>query len=72
MPDVRRQTDDGQKAIRIAHLSFQLRWAKKLNLAIAMNGDPSEWKKELLQYCSSSSAAQPPIEITKKHARRAS
>jgi hypothetical protein len=23
-----RQTDDGQKAIRIAHLSFQLRWAK--------------------------------------------
>ena len=24
-----RQTDDGQKAIRRAHLSFQLRWAKK-------------------------------------------
>jgi hypothetical protein len=33
-PDVRRQTDgqtdDGQKVIRKAHLSFQLRWAKKL------------------------------------------
>jgi hypothetical protein len=25
---VYRQTDDGQPAIRIAHLSFQLRWAK--------------------------------------------
>jgi hypothetical protein len=24
-----RQTDDGQTAIRIAHLSFQLRWVKK-------------------------------------------
>jgi hypothetical protein len=24
-----RRTDDGQRAIRIAHLSFQLRWAKK-------------------------------------------
>ena len=25
-----RQTDDGRKAIRKAHLSFQLRWAKKI------------------------------------------
>ena len=23
------QTDDGQRGIRIAHLNFQLRWAKK-------------------------------------------
>jgi hypothetical protein len=28
-----RQTDDGQNAIRIAHLSFQLRWANKILLA---------------------------------------
>jgi hypothetical protein len=29
---VYRQTDDGQRAIRIAHLSFQLRWAKNYNM----------------------------------------
>jgi hypothetical protein len=28
------RTDDGQPAIRIAHLSFQLRWAKNLNVFI--------------------------------------
>ena len=26
-----RRTDDGQQAIRKAHLSFQLRWAKKID-----------------------------------------
>jgi hypothetical protein len=36
------QTDDGQTAIRIAHLSFQLRWAKKtifLEIKTTMKGD---------------------------------
>jgi hypothetical protein len=28
------QTDDGQKAIRIAHLSFQLRWAKNFKTPV--------------------------------------
>jgi hypothetical protein len=32
-----RRTDDGQRAIRIAHLSFQLRWAKNYSLAIISN-----------------------------------
>ena len=40
MSKVYRQTDDGQQAIRIAYLSFQLRWAKKQN-------SPHNYKKPL-------------------------
>ena len=37
--NVKRRTDDGQQAIRIAYLSFQLRWAYKQN-------STHNWKKK--------------------------
>jgi hypothetical protein len=47
------QTDrrtDGQKAIKIAHLSFQLRWAKKQFVSPVLNKcDTSEWTEDRLQ-----------------------
>ena len=44
------QTDDRQNVIRIAHLSFQLRWAKNLNNHLykykpALNFEPLVWPK---------------------------
>jgi hypothetical protein len=45
---------------------------EKLKLAGALNSAPAAWKKELLQYYSSSGAVRPPTEITKKHAVSAS
>ena len=44
MSKVNRQTDDGQKAIRKAHLSLRLRWANKISF------DPDKYFKMIPYY----------------------